>query len=73
VRVVTVDVLTSYEYEPRQQRRCTVCGKRRLTTRQRWRVEDKEQEAFICNPCLIETPPWIVVKSYKGELWTSPS
>jgi len=62
--VVIVEVLASYEHEPRRQKRCTVCEKRRLTTRQRWRVGGKEQDAFVCNPCLVETPAWIQVAGW---------
>ena len=57
MHIEVVQVVASYDWEPRRQKTCTVCEKRRLVTRQRWRIGTKEIEAFICNPCLTETPP----------------
>ena len=56
--VVRVIVLETYAYEVRIRRKCTVCERQRMTTKQQWQVGEERRYAYVCNPCLAATPPW---------------
>lgn len=56
--IIQVQVLKTYDFQPRERRVCSVCEKRRLTTRQMWKIGDNYFFASVCNSCLTATPPW---------------